>query len=242
MNEVGQLQKDGAVTDGNGKKMYNYLSEEQTTGELQRAFIKHNLVVFPIKVETEFFMIETAKYDKISQAPITKVLVTYKMVDAETGEFEEIQSLGYGSDNQDKGSNKAMTGAFKYMQRQTFMISTGDDGDHTSSEELSKQYSKPAPPQTAQRPPQSAPQGTPHNSTPQKIPPDTGRTSVPHSFKREAYSLREKHFMTWDDLQKVAERVLDQKLGKVTQIQDEQEWKLIVAELKKYDQQPAVNQ
>ena len=103
-------------------------------------------------------------------------------------------------------------------------------------------YSNQETQETAQKPPQSASQGTPYQPTPQKIPHDTGRTSVPHSYKREAYNLREQHFMTWNDLQALAERVLDKKLGKVTQIQDEQEWKLIVAELKKYDQQPAVNQ
>ncbi|WP_280515242.1 ERF family protein [Paenibacillus cisolokensis] len=144
MSEVGQLRKDGSVTDRNGKKMYDYLSEEQTTGELQAAFIKHNLVIFPVKVEEDFFYIETFQYDKEIKAPITKVKVTYQICDAETGESIEVQSIGYGSDNQDKGSNKAMTGAFKYMQRQTFMISTGDDGDHTASDVLNAQYSRSA--------------------------------------------------------------------------------------------------
>lgn len=146
MNKVGQLRKDGSIEDSNGKLMYKYLSEEQTTGDLQRAFVEFKLVMFPIKVEEEHFYIETLKYDKLIKAPITKVIVTYKICDAETGESEEIQSVGYGSDSQDKGSNKAMTGAFKYAQRQTFMISTGDDGDHTSSESLDKQLSGVAPP------------------------------------------------------------------------------------------------
>lgn len=146
MNKIGQLQKDGAIKDGNDKLMYKYLSEEQTTGGLQKAFIEFNLVMFPIKVEEEHFYIETMKYDKVIKAPITKVIVTYKICDAETGEYEEIQSVGYGSDSQDKGSNKAMTGAFKYAQRQTFMISTGDDGDHTSSEDLDKQLAGFVPP------------------------------------------------------------------------------------------------
>lgn len=140
MNEVGQLAKDGTVKNANGGAMYNFLSEEQTTSELQSAFIKHGLVMFPIKVEDELIYIETVKQNNAIKAPITRVRVTYKIVDSETGEFEELQSIGYGSDSQDKGSNKAMTGAFKYVQRQTFMISTGDDGDHVASQVLDEKY------------------------------------------------------------------------------------------------------
>jgi hypothetical protein len=229
MNEVGQLQKDGAVTDRSGKKMYNYLSEEQTTGELQRAFVKHQLVVFPIKVETEFFMIETTSFEKVTQAPVTKVLVTYKICDAETGEFEEIQSIGYGSDNQDKGSNKAMTGAFKYMQRQTFLISTGDDGDAQSSDELSAKY------ESRKTPPQAPPQGQTHNPSNNPSRPSTGQYNAPHSYKREAYKLREQLYMTWDELQSFAEAKLNRKLTKVTQLQDEKDWEIVVNGLQEYN-------
>lgn len=138
MDTVGQLQKDGDIFDNKGKKMYAYLSEERTTGELQKAFIEHKIVLFPVKVESEVIYLEGMKYDVVVKTPITKVIVTYKLCDAETGEYEELQSIGYGSDSQDKGSNKAMTSSFKYVQRQTFMISTGDDSDHTGSDELDR--------------------------------------------------------------------------------------------------------
>jgi hypothetical protein len=214
--------------------MYNYLSEEQTTGELQRAFVKHGLVVFPVTVESELMMVKITKFDKETEAAVTKVLVTYKIVDAETGEFELIQSIGYGSDDQDKGSNKAMTGAFKYMQRQTFMISTGDDGDHTSTDELNAKYERP---KAASQPPQNAPQSKPDAPQPQA---QQSRYNAPHSFKRDAYRLREEQFMDWNDLQKVAERVLGRKLKKVTELQDEREWELIVNELKSFNLDPAM--
>lgn len=138
MQEVGQLQKDGDIFDNKGKKMYAYLSEERTTGELQRAFVQFGLVLFPVKVDSEVIYLESMKYDVEVKTPITKVIVTYKICDAETGEHELLHSIGYGSDSQDKGSNKAMTSAFKYCQRQTFMISTGDDGEHDGSEELDR--------------------------------------------------------------------------------------------------------
>lgn len=150
MKDVGQLQKDGDIINDKGAKMYSYLSEEQTTGELQKAFVTYGLVLFPIKVDSEIVYLESMRYDKEVKTPITKVIVTYKICDSETGESEELQSIGYGSDSQDKGSNKAMTGAFKYVQRQTFMISTGDDGDHTPNELLDKQT---APQKTTQAAP-----------------------------------------------------------------------------------------
>lgn len=233
MNTIGQLQKDGEVTDRNGKKMYNYLSEEQTTGELQRACIEHKLVIFPVKVEPELMMVKITKFDKEVEAAVTKVVVTYKIVDAETGEHDFIMSIGYGSDDQDKGSNKAMTGAYKYMQRQTFMISTGDDGDHVSTDKLNSQYERP---KAVQGPPTTPAKQTPPPSTPATTKP---AYTVQHSFKRDAYSLREELFMTWNDLQSFSERVLDRKIGKVTAIQDEKDWEMIVRELKTYQSQPS---
>lgn len=164
MKDVGQLVKDGTVTGNNGQKMYNYLSEEQTTSELQNAFVKHGLAMFPIKVEDDLIYIETFKNGAAVKAPITKVKVTYKIVCSDTGESQELQSIGYGSDSQDKGSNKAMTGAFKYVQRQTFMISTGDDGDHVASECLDKQYASSTPPRQAQHPTQPVSPTTTQNS------------------------------------------------------------------------------
>lgn len=169
MKEVGQMQKDGDINDKNGKKMYSYLSEEQTTGELQKAFITHGLVLFPIKVDSEIVVLESFAYDKESKTPITKVIVTYKICDTDTGESEELMSIGYGSDSQDKGSNKAMTGAFKYVQRQTFMISTGDDGDHTGSHELDKR----------QQPETNTPPRQQYQSSSNTPPPPTTPTSQP---------------------------------------------------------------
>jgi hypothetical protein len=142
MNTVGRLQKGNDVKDRNGKKMYSYLSEEIVTGAVHDAMVEHGLVMFPIKTESDIVILEGENYGKPFKTPITKVIVTYKIACSETGEYDEIQTIGYGSDSQDKGSNKAMTGAFKYAQRQTFMISTGDDPDHTSSDVLNHEQEK----------------------------------------------------------------------------------------------------
>lgn len=173
MDEVGQIEKDRTIKDRNGKDMYDYLSEEQTTGALQRAFIKVGLVVMPHEVlEHEAFYVESEKFDKVTKTPITYVKMRYKIIDPDSGAFDFVEAIGYGNDTGDKASNKALTNAFKYVQRQTFAISTGaeEEADHTSSdgqgasvpkagrkptqsEQLVRQLSEAAPaPASAQKP------------------------------------------------------------------------------------------
>lgn len=230
MNEVGQLVKDGTVTDFSGKKMYSYLSEEQTTAELQQAFIKHGLVMFPIKVEDELFYIETVKKGgEHVKAPITRVRVTYKICDADTGESEELQSIGYGSDSQDKGSNKAMTGAFKYVQRQTFMISTGDDGDHTSSAALDEQYKhQTQSPQTPQQP-RTAPQTNVQNDT------GSRQQSTPTDPSKRVYGLMNSMNWGFDDLSRFASEVFGKEIRNLkNQIKEADEWSRLYKAMEHY--------
>lgn len=124
MNEVQYLQKDGQINFGNNH--YRFLSETKITQSLRQSFLNHGLLVFPMEVQPE----------KIGN--VTQIAVKYKIVDTESGESEVLGSLGQGADGQDKGGPKAMTGAYKYMLRQTFMIPTGDDPDNISTEELNE--------------------------------------------------------------------------------------------------------
>lgn len=137
MAEVGQLEKDRTIKDRSGKDMYNYLSEEATTGALQKAFISIGLVMIPHEVLAhQAFYVESEKFDKVSKTPITYVKMRYKIIDPDTGAYDFVEAIGYGNDTGDKASNKAMTNAYKYVQRQTFAISTGaeDESDHSSSD------------------------------------------------------------------------------------------------------------
>lgn len=233
MNEVGQLVKDGNVVDKTGKKMYSYLSEEQTTAELQAAFIKHGLVMFPIKVEDELIYIETVKYNESIKAPITRVRVTYKICDADTGESEELQSIGYGSDSQDKGSNKAMTGAFKYVQRQTFMISTGDDGDHTGSAAMDEQYKQPAQTKTGFTPPQTTPQG---NTSGQQQMTNTDPS-------KRVYGIMNSMKWSFDDLSRFASEWFGKEIRSLkNQIKTAEEWNSLYDALDHYNKHGSLPQ
>lgn len=122
MDEIRYLSKDKTVSfKGNG---YGYLSEEKITMEIRKGLIKYGLVIFPISSHME------------RVGTITQVTMKYKIVDSETGEFEELSAVGQGADSQDKGAAKAMTMAFKYMQRHTFAIPSGQDPDQIMSDQL----------------------------------------------------------------------------------------------------------
>lgn len=128
MKKVDYLKKDGNV---NFKTTnYNYLSEEKVTQAVSKARADVGLVILPVKVDTH------------RDGNITSVTVTYAIIDSESGEKMEVQMAGQGSDSQDKGIAKALTQAFKYIQRQSFGIPTGDDPDHISSSELDEQQKK----------------------------------------------------------------------------------------------------
>jgi len=129
MKDVDYLQKDGKVAYKNTR--YNYLSEEKITATIRQSLIKNKIIMFPIDMkETEV----TERTD--SGNLISRIRATYRIQDIEDDSYIDVLTLGYGMDSGDKGIYKAMTGAFKYAQRETFMISTGDDPDHISSNEL----------------------------------------------------------------------------------------------------------
>lgn len=131
MKEVGYLQKDGKV-DFNSTK-YKYLSETKITLAIRVSMIKHGLIMYPIEMKEEESAVKTSKGSHIA-----RVFVKYRIQDIDDDSYIEPVSQGYGLDSGDKGIYKAMTGAFKYAQRETFMLSTGDDPDKTSSEEITQ--------------------------------------------------------------------------------------------------------
>lgn len=123
MQEVQYLAKDDRVEFG--KTNYRALSEEKVTAIMRAELIKHKLIVYPFRQESN------------REGSITHVDTQYRMVNVENpDEFIEISSAGDGADSQDKGAGKAMTYAFKYMWLRTFALPTGDDPDKISSDEL----------------------------------------------------------------------------------------------------------
>jgi len=125
MKDVEYLKKDGDIKKKDGSQMYTYLSELKITSSIRKSLIKNRLIMYPKKM------------DSITMpSGMEKVKIDYAIVDIDSKDEIIAQGIGVGQDFGDKAIYKAMTGAFKYTQRQTFMISTGDDPDITSSEKL----------------------------------------------------------------------------------------------------------
>lgn len=131
MEQTGYLQKDGEVAFG--RTQYKYLSEEKITNEIRRAMLDVGLILYPTKME---IVDKREVTTRSGTSTVLNIASHYRIQDVESGEYIDIQTLGEGMDNGDKTVYKAMTGAFKYAQRQTFMIPTGDDPDKTASDEL----------------------------------------------------------------------------------------------------------
>lgn len=131
MKKVEYLQKDGRVEFG--RTRYSFLSEEKITTETRKAMAEVGLILYPINME---ILDKEEITTKNGTARAFAIKVTYRIQDTESEEYIDVQALGEGMDSGDKALNKAMTGAFKYAQRQSFMIPTGDDPDYISSDEM----------------------------------------------------------------------------------------------------------
>jgi hypothetical protein len=123
MRKVKGIEKKGEVSFKSTK--YAYQREEDITAAIREACIEEGLVIIPIACH----VVNTT-------ATNVEITMGYKIVDADTGEYEIIGIGGEGQDNGDKKMYKALTGAYKYMQKQVFhLTSQENDPDDIPSPE-----------------------------------------------------------------------------------------------------------
>jgi hypothetical protein len=80
---------------------------------------------------------------------LTTAEMTFTFFDGETGELIERHWFGCGTDKEDKGLYKAMTGGEKYFLLKTFLMPTGDDPEVDDQvNKKGKRGVEPAPPTT----------------------------------------------------------------------------------------------
>ena len=124
--DLGKLKKD-RFNDYHG---YWYLSMEKLLSRLSPLFREHGVAIFPrAELVGEDKIQRKNKQGYMVTDTVSNVSVTYKVVDVETGEFEEIVGLGKGVDASDKSIAKALTGAHKSALMQMFGVSTGDEAE-----------------------------------------------------------------------------------------------------------------
>lgn len=135
------VQKTGQMAGfGNNRNGYSYARETDFIAALRPLLELHGVTIRPIKYD----VITNEVFDRNGKpAYRAVVLATFELLHS-SGDKATAQTIGEGQDSGDKAFNKAMTGAMKYVLRQSFCTETGDDPDDTPSHEQERAAPKPA--------------------------------------------------------------------------------------------------
>lgn len=120
MDDCHYVEKDKA----NAFHKYRYASAEAILSRVNAALVAHGIATF---AKTEILSSETLVTAKGSPEKFVTARVVITLVDAQTGESQEISGMGSGQDVGDKAIAKAQTMATKYAWITSLSIATGDD-------------------------------------------------------------------------------------------------------------------
>lgn len=134
MQAISWLEKESEVQMG-GRTAYAYTSEAQFIAEIRPLMVEYGVLVIPTEVK------DVQVVSKGDKSFVTTLVVRYMFVDSESGEYIVAEMAGQGADATDKGLYKALTGAYKYLFREAFLIGTGDDPEAT--DDTGKSVSRP---------------------------------------------------------------------------------------------------
>jgi len=148
MGEVGYV----TATGKNTRQGYKYTSDVDLLTAIQPLLVKHGLAILPTSYTAERTQFQTGSGAQMWR---TDVNVAYVLLHT-SGESIVLNMGGSGSDSLDKDPYKALTGAYKYLLRQTFAVPTGEDAERDHA----KTSGNPAP-QAATNP---QPNSKPHYS------------------------------------------------------------------------------
>lgn len=142
MRELPAIGKERHQGDGQERGVqYAYRGIEQITREVQTLFAKHGVVCVPFveSIDVKDITVNSKPWTD------TTLIVSYTLVGPDGSELKA-RCAGIGRDNSDKGANKAMTQAFKYLLLQVLCISDAkDDADGTTVEADAHQAPPPHP-------------------------------------------------------------------------------------------------
>lgn len=149
---------------------YDYATEADIVAGVREEMAKQHIMIIPNVKKCERRAAGTPEKPKT----ITLLEVEFTLCDGESGEEKTFTVLGEGSDNEDKGTYKAFTGAEKYALLKLFLIPTGDDPEADG---------KPEPRQRQQRS-ETRPAATPPAN-------GTGPTTFPNFGKAKGQPIRD---------------------------------------------------
>lgn len=130
MTEADYIQKDKR----NESQKYNYASEAAIKEKLHGLLVKYGVLFIPStnEIRHEVFTLhnDTKEGTKTRDVLLTTVKGAARFVDVATKDELLVGIVGSGSDSNDKGTYKAITGALKYALTGSFLIPTGDDPEN----------------------------------------------------------------------------------------------------------------
>lgn len=124
---------------------YDYATESDIVATVRQELAARHVMLFPSILDI------TREHVGDKGQVLTTITMGFLFKDGETGEEIARSWAGAGTDKEDKGLYKAMTGGEKYFLLKTFLMPTGDDPERESAP---NSYSVEAP--TAERPPSLA--------------------------------------------------------------------------------------
>ena len=127
MKEVGYVQKERK-----SGLNYSFAGEAALIAALRPEMVEQGIVMNVSEIRNVVMEKYLTSNDKPMNSCTLDMCVRFTHIASNT--FIDVWARGEGADAGDKSNNKAMTAAFKYALRQTFMIETGDDPDQFSSE------------------------------------------------------------------------------------------------------------
>lgn len=100
---------------------YDYATESDIVATVRKELAARHVMLFPA--------VTSERREPVGDkgSVLTTLTMAFRFVDGESGESLEFPWLGAGSDKEDKGVYKAMTGGEKYFLLKTFLMPTGDD-------------------------------------------------------------------------------------------------------------------
>jgi hypothetical protein len=133
MDEVGKVPKTGY----NQHFKYKFVEESVLLDKVREQFAQHNIIMVPQCSEITVVPVK----GKNGEKSITQVLMTYEIVDGDTGDRIVVAMPGQGADDQDKGAPKAVTSAQKYALLKLFLITSNDDVERDSAPQRQRNQS-----------------------------------------------------------------------------------------------------
>lgn len=140
MEESEAVEKSMVV--GSGNNSYKAVSEAAMLNLVKPLFKKYKLIIFPIngdinEIVNVYNKTDTYKGTTVeNQRAITQLKVTFRIMDTESKEFQDVVGFGNGADSQDKGAGKSFTYSLKNVLSKTFMLFSGEDTDNEHSDDI----------------------------------------------------------------------------------------------------------